>query len=249
MIFKDLLILFSLIFYFSCKQNKNATHQTSHQNLAQDSMSVINESINNLSIQTHSFFEIDTTGILILPLSMAEVKGEDRSHSYKKIPDNNYWNMIFYNSKTGVYHLLDERKMVIENYDYDRIYNKGDGVQIHDSDFIFYTIKTDDFNNDKLLNVQDPLYLFVSDKYGHGFKQISPVGYHLNTWQFIKGSNKIMMTVQKDTDHNKIFDESDETIVFEFDLGQEGAKANAVFNNDFNRKMKILFDKYWKKQN
>src|SRR5258705_294707 len=75
-----------------------------------------------------------------------------------------------------------------------------------------------DFNKDGKLNSDDPNYLFISDKAGRHFKQISPENMNLNSWETIKETNKILMMATKDTNGDKKFDDKDETIPLVYDL-------------------------------
>ena len=236
--------IFTLILLNSCGQNNNEEEQA-QGNPITDSIAVLNDPKNNLNIKTNSFSEIDTSGILMFPLSMGETERDGGSFSYKGMPNNGYWNIIFYNSKTRQYHLLSDRKMVIGNYDYK--YGSGINENISQTiNHIFYTVRTDDFNKDKRLTDQDPEYLFVSDKFGNNFKQISPTGYNLTNWKFIKSTNKVILTVGKDSDKNNKFDNSDEITTFEIELDKE-TEAKEIFTDDFKNKLKILFDRDWKR--
>lgn len=54
------------------------------------------------------------------------------------------------------------------------------------------------------------------------------------------------MTVGKDSDNNIEFDNSDEIATFEIEL-DKGTEAKEVFGDDFKNKLKILFDRDWKR--
>jgi hypothetical protein len=242
---KHFLYILTLTLFISCGQNSNQQQEQTQVNPTLDSLTVVNDPKNNLNIQTITFSEIDSSGVLMFPLSMGESEREGGSLSYKEMPNNGFWNIIFYDSKTKEYHLLSERKMVIGNYDYK--YGSSDTHNISQTtNHIFYTVRTDDFNKDKKLTDQDPQYLFISDKLGDNFRQISPTNYNLNNWEIIKSSNKVIMTVVKDSDKNIKFDNSDEITTFEIDL-DKGTKAKEVFADDFKNKLKILFDRDWKR--
>ncbi|REC44634.1 hypothetical protein [Chryseobacterium pennipullorum] len=232
-------ILFSvmLLGLLSCKKNPERAESGAHTNT--------DLPIENLNIQTTSFSEIDSTGVLIFPLQMGQNKREDGSYSYKKMPDNGYWNIIFLNSNTNEYHLLTEKKVLILNYDYK--YNAPDGINISKkTEHIFYNIRSEDYNNDKLLNEIDPIYLYVSDRFGKNLRQISPEGYSLNSWKYIQASNKIVMTATKDSNQNKLFDDNDETLTFEATLDQSEAPQE-VFQPELKEKLKKLYDRDWKR--
>jgi hypothetical protein len=241
---KYFLHLLILLFFASCKQNSKPQQQAQAKPTV-DSLAILNDPKNNLNIQTNTFTEIDSSGILMFPLSMRETEQESEgSFSYKKVPGSGYWNIIFYNAKTTEYHLLTDKKMIIANYEH-KYGNDGQVNIAQKTDYIFYTIRTDDFNKDQKLTYQDPQYLFISDKLGKNFRQISPANYDLNNWKFIKNANKIVLTARKDSDENNKFDDADEVMAFEIALDQ--TTPQAIFPDNFKNKLKILFDRDWKR--
>ena len=235
------------IFIFSCGQKSDKSiPPASADSAAVDSIAIINDPKNNLNIQTNSFSEIDSSGIIMFPLSMGESsRDSERSSYYKEIPNSSYWNIIFYNSKTSAYYLLSDRKMLISNFHIK--YSTDDYMDIsYTRKHILYKITTDDHNKDKKLTPEDPEYLFVSDKEGKNFRQISPVNYHLRSWLVIKSTNKILMAVTKDSDNNKKFEDKDEVTTFQIDIDKD-SKPTEIFSSEFKNNLKILFDKDWKR--
>jgi hypothetical protein len=237
-----LLILLSIFsFLFACKENKG-----NPETIVIDSASIVNDPKNNLNIQTNTFSEIDSSGIIMFPLSMGESERADGgSLSYKSMPSNRYWNIIFLNSKSNQYHFLSDKKMLISNFDLQYSSDVNRNIT-QASKYIFYTIKVDDYNKDKIFDNEDPQYLFVSDKEGNNFRQISPANHDLSNWQFIKSVNKVLLTAKTDSDKNNKFDEQDEVKTFEVDMGS-GTEAKELFSTDFKNKLKILYDKDWKR--
>ena len=243
---RSIIYFFAVIILISCSQNNQEPQtQQNVDNSVVDTLSVLNDPKNNLNIQTNSFSEIDSSGILMFPLSMSETAREGGSLSYKEMPGNNYWNIIFLNSKTNEYSLLSDKKMLIRNYDFK--YSSNDTVEIvKTSKHIFYSITSDDLNKDKKLTYEDPEYLFVSDKEGKNFRQISPANYDLQNWQYIKSINKVFITAKKDSDKNMKFDENDEVATFEVGM-DSNSEPKEVFSADFKNKLKILYDRDWKR--
>lgn len=240
------ILLSTIIFLTSCEQNKqNQQNHTSSNSNTVDTISVVNDPKNNLNIQTNVFSEIDSSGVLMFPLSMGESGRDGGSLSYKEVPSNSFWNIIFLNSSTNEYHLLSERKMLIRNYDFK--YSSNDNVDIaQTSRHIFYSVTSDDFNKDKKLTDEDPTYLFVSDKQGNNFRQISPSNFDLQNWRFIPSVNKVLLTLKKDSDNNSKFDNTDEVTTFEVEI-DKGTEPKEVFSKDFKNKLKILYDRDWKR--
>ncbi len=230
-----LIYLGLLVTAISCKEVKNETISETIQA----------ETKENLNIQTKDFSEIDSTGILIFPLKMGENKDRDDNYSYKEMPYNGYWNIIFYNSKKNETHLLTENKVLILEYNYK--HNRDEGISVPKKlNHIFYEIRSNDFNNDKLLNQKDPKYLFVSDKQGKNFRQISPDNYDINNWSYIESSNKIIISATKDSNKNLEFDDKDEVSTFELIL-DVNEKPREIFSNDLKSQLKTLYDKDWKR--
>lgn len=243
---RHIIFLSTIILLTSCGQNQQGQqNQTNADSTFIDSIAVLNDPKNNLNIQTNSFSEIDSSGILMFPLSMGESERDGASLSYKEMPSNSFWNIIFLNSRTNEYHLLSDKKMLIRNYDFK--YSSNANLDIAQTNrHIFYSITSDDFNKDKKLTEEDPKYLFVSDKEGNDFRQISPSNYDLQNWQFIKSVNKVLLTVRKDSDKNNKFDDKDEVTTFEVDIDKR-TEAKEVFSTDFKNKLKILYDRDWKR--
>ena len=226
------------ILLISC--NKNAEN-----NRSENGPSSNQNPIENLNIQTKEFTEIDSTGVLMFPLDMGENKREDGSYSYKEMPNNGYWNVLFLNTNSNEYNLLTENKILILDYNYK--YGSEEGMNIFKkTNHIFYSGRTLDYNKDKILNEVDPVYLFVSDKFGKNFRQLSPNNYSLHSWKYIKANNKIIITAYKDSNKNTAFDDKDEISTFEVILDQN-EKPREIFPNKLKEKLKTLYDKDWKR--
>lgn len=204
---------------------------------------MLNNLKSNINIQTNSFAEIDTSGIVVFPLSIGQTSRDGGSLSYKQIPANSYWNVVFYNSHTKEYHLLSERKSIIRNLDY-KYRTETDIDATIKSKYLFYEVTIEDYNHDKKLTTEDPDYLFVSDKAGNNFRQISPANYDLKGWEFIKSSNKILMTLTKDDNADKTFDENDEVASFEINIDTD-TTAREIFSQQSKNKLKLLYDRDW----
>ena len=240
-----IIIFLAICFIGSCGQNNPDLQSPQNTvNPIVDSVAILDDPKNNLNIQTNSFTEIDSSGILLFPLTMGESEN-DRNLSYKEMPDNSFWNIIFFNSNTNEYHLLSDRKMLIRNYDFK--YRNNENIDIEQTNrHIFYSVTSDDYNQDNKLTEQDPTYLFISDKAGNNFRQISPANYDMQNWQFIKSVNKVLLTAKKDSDKNNKFDDNDEVATFEVEI-DKGTEPKEVFSTDLKNKLKILYDRDWKR--
>lgn len=228
------IIAFVMVSMISCR-NRNHTPSAAQP---------VSEPRENLNIQANSFTEVDTTGVLIFPLTMGESTGRDRSSYYKEMPDNSYWNILFVNSKTNEQHLLSEGKMLIRGFDLNDGQDERPATVA--SSYIFYNLVAEDLNRDKLYTEDDPDYLFISDRQGYHFRQVSPSGYDIRTWEYIKASGKVFMIVCKDSDQNYKYDNEDELAVFEADI-VHGNIATEVFRDTLKGQLRKLYDQQWKK--
>jgi hypothetical protein len=226
-----------MISVLSCSGNPESTADSS--NINQESP------IENLNVQTTNFSEIDSSGVLMFPLRMGESKRESESSSYKEIPQSEFWNIMFYNSITNNYYLLTKDKILIENFN-DDYYNDAETISTNKTNYIFYTARSLDYNKDKLLNYQDPLYLYVSNKKGENFRQLSPNNFNLENWRYIKSTNKIVFSASKDSNKNNLFDDKDEVIAFEVNVDSKEL-AKEIFSNETKNELKKLYDRDWKK--
>ena len=166
-----------------------------------------------------------------------------------------FWNIVFYNTANGECHLLDDkRKMVIFSYN-PRNSNVGSSSSSDFNEYLengynqvdkllYYSLTTLDYNKDGKLNAEDPNYLFISDKAGKNFKQVSPDNLNVTNWQTIKGANKILIQVTKDTNNDKKFNDKDETIPMVYDLNTNGISKD-IFNDEFKIKLKKQLDEQW----
>ena len=96
------------------------------------------------------------------------------------------------------------------------------------------------------MNENDPVYLFVTDKFGKNLRQLSPKNYDLNRWELAKNSNKIILSASRDSNQNKEFDNEDEVSVFEIDLNVNEL-SREIFTDDFKKELKTLYAKDWKR--
>ncbi|TCC88213.1 hypothetical protein EZ428_21050 [Pedobacter frigiditerrae] len=207
---------------------------------------------NTLSLNFGNPTELDSSTYVIYPLILNDEEGESDSYgSSSGSRSTTYWNMAFYNTANGTYHLLDEnRKMVIYQYDQKESGNSStsndeEGTTYSEvNKFIYYSIRTLDFNKDERLDFLDPNYLFISDKNGENFKQVSPDNADVNEWKNITKANKILMMVMFDSNNDKKFNNEDKVIPMVYDLTTK-AISKEIFKDDFKSKAEKIFNHEW----
>lgn len=212
------------------------------------------ENKNVVSIKFGNPTKLDSSTYVIYPLILSDEDGETDSYSSDN-RSTTYWNMAFYNTLNGEYHLLTEnKKMIIYQYE-QKAANASSSSNIdanagynQTNKLIFYTVRSLDFNNDGHFDYSDPIYLFISDKEGRNFKQISPSNANVDEWQAIKETNKILMMVSTDSNNDKKFDDKDVVVPMVYDLNTNTI-AKEIFNRDFKSKIeKQLNDKWVEKK-
>jgi len=188
--------------------------------------------------------QIDNSAVIMYQLDFAEKDQSSGSGSFISKSDRgpSYWNIVFMNTETHQYHLLDSiRKMRILTINADRESDDAVPRSYTKSNFIFYSITTDDLNKDGKLDGDDPDYLFISDKSGNNLKQISPSGYYVRSWKLISETNKVLMetvAVKAEKEDNP------EIVPFIYDL-TTGAPPLKTFAPDFMNKTKALYNRQW----
>lgn len=191
--------------------------------------------------------QIDTTSYVMFPLTIAH---DDNRFMIKSSGEEfSHWNMIFLNTKTGEYHLLDTvRQMLIKGYDAGESSSRSetDGKSSTTGGHLFYEIITDDTNYDGKLDENDPVFLFMSDKEGENFKQISPANYHLRSWKLINETGKVLMYAVNQKEMKQDYQEQ-QVAVFVYDI-KSGAPARPAFSTDFINGAKKLFNEHWVKK-
>ena len=188
---------------------------------------------------------VDSSAYIMYPLKLGD---DTRSGSFgSSNPNSHYWNVAFYNVQTGASHLLDNRKMYISNVN-EKPEEKGEDavlpVKAVNQQIITYNIVVKDFNKDGKLTDDDPTYLFISDRNGYYFKQISPDDLDVLTWDYLKAKGKILMQCRKDSNHDGKFDNDDQTIPYIYDV-KTGTPAKPAFEDEFIQHLHQLKHKQW----
>ena len=252
-LFYALLLSFSLL---ACNAENEQPAQRQPLTAAQQQVQ-----LNALKLDFETPVRLDSSAYVMYPLLLDRKKDEKGDYFSSSSGDGGgllFWNISFYNTSTGEYHLLDDqRKMLISAYDLkeDNAHFRssssglvsGGRVQagINEAEkLIFYTIRTTDFNHDGMLDGRDPAYLFVSDKTGRNFRQISPDSAHVDEWLALSHTNNVLLQINRDTNGDKKFDSKDEVTPMIYSTAT-GAAAKDVFSPEFRVKTKQQLNAQW----
>ena len=203
--------------------------------------------------------QIDSSAYVLYPLVLDKTEEGEESYSSSsgRYEVKRYWNLAFYDPATGAAHLLDAtRRMVIFDYAPKAAGDKATSVSAavfaryvrgsfaRVDKLLYYSVRTLDYNRDGELTRDDPNYLFISDKAGRGFRQISPPTYHVESWQLLPATNSILIQATRDSDHNQQFDEHDAPEMLVYDLAT-GGPARPVFSAPFQTQLKQALHAQW----
>lgn len=245
------------LFIFSCNAGGNKKQQAPNTPV-QDSAQIL-QTADGTAINLIGGYEVTDTSndYILFPLQVKDAKDNEESaigYSKRAGEGSMYWNIIVHNYKTGEHNLLEpEKKVLIGGYNlnsgyYDsKSYSSGRVETYKQSAYIFYTVYTDDYNDDKKLGTDDPAYFFISNADGSGFKQVSPHNISITQKEFPKNNPLLLLSGIRDSNKDKKFDADDEQVYYKVNMADSSFKAEEIFSQSFKIKLKKLFDKNWKK--
>lgn len=200
---------------------------------------------------------IDSSDYVMYPLSLTEIVTEEKDEyggSYSERATT-YWNILFYNPKSKQSHLLTPDKLVINSYKGQNSENLSDSDGPHKAylhtyaadKLLYFSATSTDFNHDGQLTDTDPTYLFISDKSGEDFQQISPDSLHITGWEIQRNTGKILLQATQDSNHDRKFGEGDESIPYVYDIATK-QPAYRAFSPALMDKLRTQFQQQWPKK-
>lgn len=218
-----------------------------------------------------SFLEIDSlSNYVMYPLTWTLNSEEEKSISFlsKGVAPtyNNYWNILFYNKKTKKSHLLhSDTNLFITNIIVKNVKKEEYGNDNHhytskiqynvvqknisQPSYIFYLVVTDDYDKNQVLEEHtDPTYLYISDREGKNFRQLSPKNIQVREWRFIS-SNEILLYGLQDTNQDKDFDDVkfDRNVAFHITILPDSIKTDAIIADSLQEKLQKQFAEFYTK--
>ncbi len=172
--------------------------------------------------------QVDSSEFYLIPMLVDNddlpVYGKGKGY----LPWGDYKNIYFYNSKTGTTKKLFEGPLALILSFNKRFYFEKPLIPEIPGNIlpgqIVYLARTEDFNKDKALDSDDPVYLFISTKSGENLKQITPAGVNVNSWTISKDKKMILVKAQNDKNNNKKFGQGDDQLFFRIDLDDDVSK-------------------------
>ena len=142
--------------------------------------------------------------------------------------------MIFYNSTTNQSKKLLEGKLALiapfltkrnSYYNTEKEPDVTNNILPH---HIIYSIRMEDFNGDKVIDSDDPSYLFISNKTGDNLRQVTPNGFHVLSWTVSKDKKTILVKAQHDKNKNRKFGNGDDQVYYRIDLDDNISKIQCI---------------------
>jgi hypothetical protein len=120
-----------------------------------------------------------------------------------------WMNVIIYNSATDQFKKLFSTSLNLV-YPVNGNAWRGGGTSGVFGKMITYMVKTDGYNNDGVIDEDDPTYLYVSEKSGDNLKQLTPDDFTVSWWAFSYDKKTMIIKGQRDTNKDKKFKPEDD---------------------------------------
>jgi hypothetical protein len=247
----SLLVAFPLLAALAACSSNDASSEATASSVAQQAIKA------KLHIPVGSSVLIDSSDYVMYPLSLSEIVTEEKDEygsSYSERATT-YWNILFYNPRSNQSHLLTSEKLVISSYAGQNLGNSSDSdgsrkayLRTYAADkLLYFSATTTDFNHDGQLTDTDPTYLFISDKSGENFRQVSPDSLHVTGWEIQRNTGKILLQTTQDSNHDRKFGEGDESVPYVYDIATK-QPAYRAFSPALMDKLRTQFQRQWPKQ-
>lgn len=182
--------------------------------------------------------QIDSSHYFMIP----ELIDNDNKDAYGKgkgyLVWGNYTDIYFYNAQTNQSRkLFGTTLALIVSFNTGRhsYYDRPDEPEEKTPanilpQHILYLARTTDYNGDKALDSEDPVYLYLSTRTGEKLTRITPEGMNVVSWTLSKDKHMILVKLQRDKNGNKKFGQGDDDLYYRIDLQEDisQVKCNPV---------------------
>jgi hypothetical protein len=154
---------------------------------------------------------LDTSSIVVIP---TRYNAELLSANKIALWNDFYANVVFYDLHTDTYRKLFESDTFIRPFNRERtLYNRYEtekpGLQNMSRQWLFYFVKTSDYNNSGRIDNDDPAVLYVSDKSGQQLRALTPDNENAVSMEIYDKQGYALIKMQRDSNRNKRFDAKD----------------------------------------
>ena len=99
---------------------------------------------------------------------------------------------------------------------YDWSYNpaeKGNSSGMSEK-YLIFLVKSDELNKDGILDEEDPVSIYFSNKTGTAMRRITEPSMNVTSWVLSKDCKRIIATIQTDSNNDKKFSDEDEELYY-----------------------------------
>lgn len=239
---KQLISILLLIGILSCKESIQGIESIDSKDLSSVQIDSI---LTEFQFKYESAIILESSDQVLIPIStdLPERRNRFSKDGYYSNDYPRYWNVLFYNMKTGESRLLTEDKIRISHIHAVTEGNDEGNKLMHNK--ILYEIGDIDFNKDKKLNDGDPEHLFSSEINGMGLKRVSPINEDLQYFEVIPKSDQILLRTLRDINQDSIFSPEDESIWYKADLINQEWKITEIIDSTGRKRIENLYFKQW----
>jgi len=179
-------------------------------------------------------YQIDSSKYFLIPKLLDDSNKDHYEKGKGNVLWGNYTDVIFYNSTTNQSKKLLEGKLALiapfltkrnSYYNTEKEPDVTNNILPH---HIIYSIRMEDFNGDKVIDSDDPSYLFISNKTGDNLRQVTPNGFHVLSWTVSKDKKTILVKAQHDKNKNRKFGNGDDQVYYRIDLDDNISKIQCI---------------------
>ncbi|KST62986.1 hypothetical protein [Mastigocoleus testarum] len=178
---------------------------------------------------------------LLIPVGISPDKNEQREglFSRKSNKSTNFYNIIFYNKKTGETSLLLNKQAIIKSFNFLEIDVPPIAEQAKKTskNVWLYRMITTDTNQDGKLDDLDAIIGYISDFAGKNLLQITPPNTQLVNWSVLPEQGEVLIKLINDSDKDLKFTDKDKINFIKVDLNKPKIGTNFI-NNELEQKIK-----------
>lgn len=171
--------------------------------------------------------QLDSSEWFMIPVF---IDREEESEGLSKVAGwGDYRDIIFYNQRTKeTKKLFGDKLAIVEAFRTARYsYNNGEPAQPSKNtlpNHLVFLARTDNYNEDRVIGYEDPVYLYTCSRSGDNLKQVTPAGVHVLSWTVSKDNKMILVKALNDKSGNKKFGKGDEQVYYRIDLDDDVSK-------------------------
>lgn len=158
---------------------------------------------------------MDSSSTLFIPIRYdVSFFSSDRLTSY----GDYYANIIVYDYKTDQYRPLFPTVTYIESLTPGHSYKSSSISQHTSTDWVFYRVKSTDYNGNGKIDINDPFVLFVSTRTGTNLKQLTHEREHVASISYFEKLGFLFVKIVRDSNSDRNFKPDDTSYYMKIDL-------------------------------